>query len=143
MKRKLQEYLNLFRIFGVVCLLILVVCTSCVTQKEYQVQSMYSLPLSDISLIRVIELYHHKNKVLTIVSKDIGKAETQGEQLHIDSIYFLRLTRLHSNSLENELLIGIRGDQVLYIDGKKVYDPDEELFSAKCLDGVYLIYNCK
>jgi hypothetical protein len=142
MRKKRLKINNISRFNFIISLLILINFVECKTQKEYQIQSIYSVPRTNFTIIRVVEFNNQKYKQIAIISQSEANTEDLGESLKIDSVYTLKLKRLHTNPLD-ESFHNFRGNQVLYIDEVKVYDPNEYLFTSKCINGVYINPKCK
>ena len=121
--------------------LLVFVSFGCMSPSKYKVESVYLVPDTDYTLIRVIDL--ESNNSLAVLSQRTAQESGYTDSLIVGKIFSLQLSPIETNPLKETLLTKTRGSQVLFIDGIKVYDPKESLFSSSCLNGKYLKNNCK
>ena len=128
--------------FGIVLsVLFLVIGVRCFSQGNYKVESIYSIPNSEYYLIKVRKIAAEDNDEFTVLSK--------ANEQNRDGIEFKEKDTLQLNLKEVvkgpsfSLFPKIRGDQTFYIDGVKIYDSDEILYSSSCLEGLYRIKECE
>lgn len=140
MEKRLRQVLNssAIKILG---LLLVFACFGCKSQSKYKVESVYLVPDSDYTLIRVVDL-EDKNNV-AVLSEWTAQESGYTDSLTVGKVFSLQLSPVEFNPIKEVLPANTRGSQVLFIDGVKVYDPKESLFFSSCLNGKYLKSNCK
>lgn len=121
--------------------LLVLVCFGCMSPRKYKVESVYLVPKTNYTLIRVIDL-ERKNS-LAVLSQRTAQESGYVDSLIIGKVFSLKLSPIVANPLKETISANARGSQVLFVDGVKVYDPKESLFSSNCLNGKYLKSNCK
>jgi len=89
-------------------------------------------------LIKIKE--NRKQKEICILSekKDTTKTTTK---IKVNDKFDFIFKKYSDNPLSN-FFPNERGSQVLFIDGIKVFDPNEQLFYTLCLDGLNVIKDC-
>ncbi len=126
---------------SVFCMITLLNIYGCTSKIEYKVLSIYLVPNSKYNLIRVREVRESVNCECTILSENKNHV-INGHKINVDDLLKLELKQMATNPLI-ELLHKTRGDQTLYINNIKVYDPNDIIYYADCLNGLFLIEECR